>query len=369
MEVAPPLPPQAVDFNFDSACSSPYISAPSSPRRSGAGGGIFFSAPTSPRLASNFFRHLNNLSLLDPTGNRAASPARSESKIPTYGSEDDEDGAAEFEFSGQLDPAYALSAEELFDGGKIKPLGVNYAADLGNSMRISARSLDERPDEWKNGGEQKQSHRGRSERFVLPSSSSSSHSSARKGSRSLSPFRVSDSSFDREERCRKAFVNRKPPPASSSPSSSANSNSSVSSSMGAAAAATATSSKGSKKWKLRDLLLFRSASEGRASTSGKDPLRKFYAPLLSKKSSAEDLKAASFRSTESGTGSSRRRNVPGSARSSAHELHYRANRAVSEEMRRRTFLPYKPDLLGCLGFSSVSSVHEISRGIGSLTRG
>ncbi|KAL4339583.1 hypothetical protein GQ457_08G009440 [Hibiscus cannabinus] len=37
---------------------------------------------------------------------------------------------------------------------------------------------------------------------------------------------------------------------------------------------------------------------------------------------------------------------------SPHELHYTANRAQAEEMRRKTFLPYRQGLLGCLGFSS-----------------
>lgn len=37
---------------------------------------------------------------------------------------------------------------------------------------------------------------------------------------------------------------------------------------------------------------------------------------------------------------------------SAHELHYTANRAQAEEMRRKTFLPYRQGLLGCLGFNS-----------------
>ncbi|KAK8651555.1 hypothetical protein V6N13_141154 [Hibiscus sabdariffa] len=37
---------------------------------------------------------------------------------------------------------------------------------------------------------------------------------------------------------------------------------------------------------------------------------------------------------------------------SPHELHYTANRAQAEEMRRKTFLPYRHGLLGCLGFSS-----------------
>lgn len=39
---------------------------------------------------------------------------------------------------------------------------------------------------------------------------------------------------------------------------------------------------------------------------------------------------------------------------SAHELHYTAKRAQAEEMRKKTFLPYRQGLLGCLGFSSKS---------------
>ncbi|TQD74905.1 hypothetical protein C1H46_039578 [Malus baccata] len=37
---------------------------------------------------------------------------------------------------------------------------------------------------------------------------------------------------------------------------------------------------------------------------------------------------------------------------SLHELHYTANRAQAEEMRKKTYLPYRQGLLGCLGFSS-----------------
>jgi hypothetical protein len=43
-----------------------------------------------------------------------------------------------------------------------------------------------------------------------------------------------------------------------------------------------------------------------------------------------------------------RRGVP----VSAHELHYTANRAQAEELRRKTFLPYRQGVLGCLGFPS-----------------
>ncbi|CDY36649.1 BnaA07g04080D [Brassica napus] len=52
-------------------------------------------------------------------------------------------------------------------------------------------------------------------------------------------------------------------------------------------------------------------------------------------------------------------------------MHYTENRAVSEELKRKTFLPYKQGWLAganverCLGFNP--AVHEISR-VGSLSR-
>lgn len=87
---------------------------------------------------------------------------------------------------------------------------------------------------------------------------------------------------------------------------------------------------GSKKWRFKDLFLFRSASEGRAAE--KDPLKKYT--------------AASFRPFKSGSGSGGKRRGP----VSAHELHYTTNRAVSEDLKKKTFLPYKQGILGRLSF-------------------
>ncbi|CBI36924.3 unnamed protein product, partial [Vitis vinifera] len=62
-------------------------------------------------------------------------------------------------------------------------------------------------------------------------------------------------------------------------------------------------------------------------------------------------KQASTKKSGSGkptNGVAAKRRVP----PSPHELHYTANRAQAEEMKKRTFLPYRQGLLGCLGFSS-----------------
>ena len=360
------IPVPAVDFNFDSACSTPYISAPSSPQRFG---NFFFSAPTSPSRASTFYREFNDLNF---SGRESSASAPSgipfdwEEKpgIPkvnaaaTSGSTRDEDEADldfAFDFSGQLERT-SLSAEELFDGGKIRPLRPPPRLQISNDnpdesfkSAISSPKSPRSPRnifsprhrkeqdpfqaaiDWtrKDAGTESQYHRGR-ERKIRPSSSSATStagSTTRKVTRSLSPLRVSDIAFGNEQSLPRNINDSR---------------------------FSSSSSKGSRKWRLRDFLLFRSASEGRAAS--KDPLRKY--SLLTKKN--EDVKNCSFRSTDSSgsvSGSKRRGPV------SAHEMHYTVNRAAAEEMRRKTFLPYKQGLFGCLGFNS-TAVHEISKGLG-----
>lgn len=389
MHVALPVPP--VDFNFDSsACSSPYMTAPSSPTRFG---NYFFSAPTSPTRASAFYSHFNDLSVENsPRLSTSTIPFQWEEKpgIPKpratvngdHSQHHEED--FEFDFSGQLEKA-SLPADELFDGGKIRPLkppprlqvGSNGASDLSPSS-LSPRSPSPRASRLSQGKKlvqevlsprhHRKDHRTPDDPFAAAMDEARkdeyvnleerrgrerSASIRKKGSRSLSPLRVSDIIFDIQEE--KAVS-----------SSTSNSNkASISSAYSSILSAMSFSSRGNRKWKLKDLLLFRSASEGRA-TTGKDPLRKYamVSPKRSSSSVAEDVKNSSFRSTDSvGSVSSRRRGPV-----SAHELHYTENRAVTEEMRRKTFLPYKHGLLGCLGFNP--GLHEISRGaFGSLTRG
>ncbi|XP_076930083.1 uncharacterized protein LOC143594730 [Bidens hawaiensis] len=93
----------------------------------------------------------------------------------------------------------------------------------------------------------------------------------------------------------------------------------------------------SKRWSFMDLFLFRSASDGRSME--KDPLKKY--------SAAGRKNVQDFRnSSESGSVSKRRGRV------SAHELHYNLNRANSNEMKKKTNLPYKHGILGGLSFSS-----------------
>ncbi|KAF8410019.1 hypothetical protein HHK36_002539 [Tetracentron sinense] len=365
MEVVIPVP--ATDFNFDSGCSSPYISAPSSPKPFGE---LYFSAPTSPTRASAIYRDFNNSSAsfsLIPFDweEKPGKPKSNENPD----NDDDDDFA--FDFSGELERA-SLSAEELFDGGKIRPLKPPPRLQIGSgfdesvtrkspvSSPRSPRSTisqgkkmfrdafsprhkkDSDPfaaaiEQTRKGAEQE---RGRERVYV-----SSSSNLGRRGTRSFSPLRVSEFALEEEEEAQQntkpSSLNTKPPTPSSSSSSSSSSY-----------------FKSYRKWRLKDFLLFRSASEGRG--TNKDLLSKYAA--FSKKN--DDVKNASFRSTDSAgsvSSSIRRGQV------SAHELHYTANRAVLEESRRKTFLPYKQGLLGCTWFNP--TVHGFAKGSSFLTRG
>ncbi|KAI3441370.1 uncharacterized protein J3R85_002655 [Psidium guajava] len=374
VEVAIPLP--NLEFNFDSTSSSPFMTAPSSPQRFG---NLYFSAPTSPTRASAFLHELRNSrrslsSIPFAWEEKPGVPKRrgsDQSGGGGGGGGDDDDYDFEFDFSGQLDRASA-SADELFDGGKIRPLkppprlqaNSGDADSVMNSLPASPRS----PSRFAQGKKMVQEvlsprhpkrdfdpfsaalEETRKREMNLNQHEDLNRSRGReRKAESSSSLRTSSASYaDREAEDRAA------------PSSSSNHASSYFSSL----LSSMSFSKGYRKWSFKDFLLFRSASEGRGTE--KDPLRKYVG--LSKRSSfnyaaPSEVKSSSFRSTESaGSVSSRRRS--GAAPVSAHELHYTLNRAVSEEMKKKTSLPYKHGLLGCLGFNSPPGMHDLARVLG-----
>ncbi|KAF8406343.1 hypothetical protein HHK36_008430 [Tetracentron sinense] len=350
METEVAIPVLAVDFNFDSACSSPFISAPSTPKRFGE---FYFSAPTSPTRASAFYHHFNNLSLINVTsGSSSVIPFDWEESSGKPKSNDDD---FEFDFSGQFERA-SVSAEELFDGGTIRTLNPPSGLQLGSGIDESAtrkspvsspRSPRSPFSQGKKMFREAFSPRQRKDKDPFGDTIEETRKGVEiEGERE----RVSGSSSLNSERSweEKKQQNTKSSSLHSKPS--------------LFSASTSSSSSSSSFKRLKDFLLFRSASEGRA--ADKDPLRKY--TVLSKKN--EGVKNGSFRSTDS-SGSvsssvsrSRRRGPV-----SAHELHYKVNRAVSEKLKKKTFLPYKQGLLGCLGFNP--AVHGLAKGFGSLTRG
>jgi hypothetical protein len=345
-----------MDDDIDSSCSTPFASAPSSPGRPqalGGGGGYFFSAPASP------IHHL----LLSTSCSASATPS---SGVRGCG------GDAEFEFGGPGGPM--ISADELFHNGQIRPLTLPPLPDLDPGSD---------DDEDCVGG--RAPTRGRD----LTPRSASVHRRAR----SMSPLRSASP--------RLKLINALVVPApdlgpgpdatgthgEAAPPVTASSRSSSSSSTSSSSSSGTSSARGSRRWVfIRDMLLHRSKSEPGSGAHAHDAPG---APAASKPERAwpfsspswvtRDRLAARLRpsrappATENacgpggedgrprgqgrGRGRSRRRRSTTVA--AAHERLYAApNRAQAEEMRRRTFLPYRQGLLGCLGFSS--------RGYGAL---
>ncbi|KAH7679594.1 hypothetical protein IHE45_06G068700 [Dioscorea alata] len=299
------------NYHTESNCSTPFVSAPSSPKFSSATAAddrynyyySYTSAPTSPARALAIYDHFNSLS-------NSAAAATTTTTTTNNNSLSDDDFA--FDFSGNLEKqghqSSLTAADELFDSGIIRPLNPIPKHQIKESTRDRGR---ERPNSFS-------------------PSISHPHSRSRKGSRSLSPLRRG--SIDDTPDCLLADKS----PTSPAPSA-------------------AKGTGGSRKWRLRDLLLFRSASEGRATgNQSKDPLRK-YTLLTSSPTrglGGEDSKNSSFRSTASN-------GVRPPARS-AHEKHYTANRAAAEELKKKTALPYRQGLFGCLRFNP--AVNSIARG-------
>ncbi|KAL6995564.1 hypothetical protein U1Q18_005698, partial [Sarracenia purpurea var. burkii] len=331
MEVVIPT----MDFDFNSQHPSSYSSAPSTPKRFGD---YYCSAPTSPTNLSDFYGDFDDFFV-----STTPSPIP-ESSNPIVRNEDD----FAFDVTEESEKT-VLPAEELFDGGRIRPLNPPQqkrsrlgASEARKSPSISPishiRGVLSPKKKKKEAGSFENSHKkAENERGRERNPSLSSSNSGRRGTRSLSPYRVSKYPWEDEQNLQQStkqssIVLKPSTPSTSAPCSS--------------------SSKGStRKWRLKDFFLFRSASEGRA--TDKDPLKK-YTGLFWKH---EDAKSSSFRSIEGS--SSRRRGGPAI---SAHELHYTVNRAVSEDLKKKTFLPYKQGILGRLAFNP--AVHALANGFG-----
>jgi hypothetical protein len=279
--------------HFDFNRLSPYLSAPSSPKRFGED--FYLSAPTSP---SRFFSQF-----------------------------EDEDVGFAFSVNRESDSS-PRSAEELFHGGKIKPLESAKSPLLSpNRVKKSPISKGKKAiiDAFSSSKNKKDSstpeRRGRDR---TPVSESSSSNSGRRVTRSHSPYRTSKYTWvEEQQRNQNQQHSNKEDSVESVPATN--------------------SSKSSRIWRLRDFLLFRSASEGRGTS--KDPFRKY--PVSYNKKLSEEGKG----SIPSIPRSRRKENGV-----SAHELHYARKKAESEDLKKRTFLPYKQGILGRLA------------GLGSNTR-
>lgn len=359
--------PQTYNEDIDSSCSTPYVSAPSSPGR-GYNNGFYYSAPASPM-------HF----------------AISSSKITNSSSGDSSISGFEFEFSarfvnnGPATNGSMSSADELFLNGQIRPMKLSTHLQR---PQVLTPLIDLEVEEDEDGAyDQVEVVRGRDLR--------NRSSSLRRRTRSLSPLRNSpwhkngfddDDDEDEDGELHESITEKKNQIddlgieeieekqgdmlCTDENRASVSASSSRSSSAG----------RSSKRWVFLKDFLYRSKSEGRSSTVRfwTKPTMAFSPAKEKKHTSKSDIPSESWREKarngvksmenfkaklqssqvhgkKSGSGNGRPSNgVAGKRRvpPSPHELHYTTNRAQAEEMRKKTFLPYKQGLLGCLGFSS-----------------
>lgn len=365
--------PQSV-FEDDSACSTPYVSAPSSPGR-GPVGGFYYSAPASPM--------------------HFAITKSSNSSSQFSSSKDSHSFSFEFEFSGRFGSngsgsvGSMSSADELFLNGKIRPMKLSTHLE---QPQVLAPLLDlEGEDEDDEGGEIVGYVRGRDLRLR--------DKSLRRRTRSMSPLRntpVEWTENDDEDLNAEGFLENDSEEGKTVKKSEEEgfmSSETTTPSVSASSSRSSSAGRNSKRWVFLKDFLYRSKSEGRSSN------HKFWSNISfsSAKEKKPTTNQAASTSTSSSTSSTKQKATKPSAQKvkggsgqvpakkpatgkptngvgkrrippSPHELHYTKNRAQAEELRKKTFLPYRP-LLGCLGFSSkgYGAMNGFARALNSVS--
>ncbi|GMI79381.1 hypothetical protein like AT3G62630 [Hibiscus trionum] len=296
--------------DYDSTCSSPYVSAPSSPGRApgpgpgsiNGGGGFYYSAPASPM-------HFSITSVASKVSStQPSSPDNNNSVALGF----------EFEFSarhgslsGSGQTGSMSSADELFLNGKIRPMKLSTHLERPQAL---APLMDLEHEE------EEEDLRLRDKSLSL-----------RRRTRSMSPSRNS-ASFGHTINDKTEALDK---------TADIDSNETVAS-MSATSSRSSSAGRSSKRWVfLKDFLRSKSEGTGRSNS-------KFWSTISFSPTTKEKKPAGNQRSNNKPVNGILKRRVP----PSPHELHYTANRAQAEEMRKKTFLPYRQGLLGCLGFSS-----------------
>lgn len=355
-----------LDLSFedvDSTCSTPYVSAPSSPTRSPISG-FFYSAPASPM----HFAITKN-----PTSSSSSA------------SMDNHSSSFEFDFSARFGSnagsTSMSSADELFHDGKIRPMKLSTHLEFPMAPLLDLEIGDEEGDGIV------EFVRGRDLRLR--------DKFQRRRTRSMSPLRnlpiewregedgdginVECSVTEKEVSEESEVMEKVAAVASNSEASTP--------SISASSSRSSSAGRSSKRWVFLKDFLYRSKSEGRSNNNFWSNIsfapvkekksgganqniakQKFINPLVGRSSEGKKAKGTvgakkdGARKPANGVG---KRRVP----PSPHERHYTANRAYSEEMKKKTYLPYRQGLLGCLGFSSkgYGAVNGFAKALNSVS--
>ncbi|KAF2288314.1 hypothetical protein GH714_005969 [Hevea brasiliensis] len=354
--------------DVDSTCSTPYVSAPSSPGRGpGPGpinGGFFYSCPASP------MHFATTTTASSYSASAVSSPDNGNGSVPI---------GYEFEFSARLGSSGSgqtgsmSSADELFFNGQIRPMKLSTHLERPQVLAplLDLENEDEEEDDMdiKNDGRivSDESTRGRDLRLR--------DKSLRRRTRSMSPLRSTSFEFaNDDEDSKKNQIDGSTGESCESSCLEADGNikteEAATPSVSASSSRSSSAGRNSKRWVFLKDFLYRSKSEGRSNNKFWSNIS--FSPAKEKKSmstagvqvpattkekvgtapavSMENQKVkgsgmASGKKPVNGVG---KRRVP----TSPHELHYKASKAQAEEMKKKTFLPYRQGLLGCLGFSS-----------------
>ncbi|XP_021821297.1 uncharacterized protein LOC110762889 [Prunus avium] len=366
--------------DIDSTCSTPYVSAPSSPGRSGPVSGFFYSAPASPM---HFALTSKSSSFASPQGSSSSFDNTSVSLGFEF------EFSARFGSSGSGPTGPMSSADELFLNGKIRPMKLSTHLEKPQAL---APLLDLESENEEHEAELEfEPVRGRDLRFR--------DKSLRRRTRSMSPlrnvpFEWAQSEIETDEKGCSFVQDLKGGGLKESKNEGEEEeeeeeveSTTTTPSVSASTSRSSSAGRNSKRWIFLKDFLHRSKSEGRsnhkfwssisfstakekkptkqsAQTQGsvsKDP--KFSNPL--------NLSSEAQKSKGSGSSGAGKKPVTGKPTNgvgkrrmppSLHELHYTANRAQAEEMRKKTYLPYRQGLLGCLGFSSKGYGAAMSNG-------
>ncbi|CAL0308543.1 unnamed protein product [Lupinus luteus] len=315
----------------DSACSTPYVSAPSSPGHTGPSStGFFYSAPTSPMHFAITTLHSHS------------------SPIPIS---HDFEFSSRFTSTGFNSSGSMSSADQLFFNGQIRP----------NNLSTHLEEEEEEEEEEENDVVFGDSHVVVRGRDLM----SFRDKSLRRKARSLSPSRNThvewienndNETLTNENQNGSSEIEQEEEEEEDGDDDDGKRGSLEISTHSVSASSSRSSSAGrsSKRWVfLKDFL--RSKSEGRSNNKFWSTIS--FSPTKDKKLINQDetpkpkVNSQTFSKRVVGNPANgvgkRRVTLP-----SPHELHYKANRAQAEELRKKTFLPYKQGLFGCLGFSS-----------------
>lgn len=362
---------QPFSEDIDSTCSTPYVSAPSSPGR-GPVSGFFYSAPASPMHSA-----LSSTSLsLAHSSSSSLSSAVDINSVPL---------SFEFEFSarfgsnGSTATGSMSSADELFLNGQIRPMKLSTHLERPQVLAPLV-DLDHEGEENEIVELAFEPVRGRDLRLR--------DKSLRRRARSMSPLKTASFEWIESEKlddgddgneCFSDKDNKGSHDLEPNKNEEEALSSETTPSVSASSSRSSSAGRNSKRWVFLKDFLYRSKSEGRSNNKFWSTIS--FSPAKEKKPTNQTLpggsvskeikfsnpsNAVSETQKEKGKGgggqsSSSGKKLAGKPANglgkrrvppSPHELHYTKNRAQAEELRKKTYLPYRQGLFGCLGFSS-----------------